>query len=74
MLSVTHTEDVVSCLRIFAGLIPNVPEPAKIENFLPKIKSIYYKENTTSEDGTTDVSVTLLTLVFTLSRTGVCYV
>lgn len=64
MLSVTHTEDVASCLRIFAGLIPNLPEPAKIENFLPKIKSTYYKTNTTTEEGTTDVSATLFIICF----------
>jgi hypothetical protein len=72
-VSATHTEDLASCLRNLAGLLPNVPEPTKIENFFPKIMSIYYKENTTTEDGTTDVSVTYLTFVFILSQTGIYY-
>jgi hypothetical protein len=67
MFSVTHTEDLANCLRNFAGIMPNVPEPAKIENFFPKIKSTYYKENTTTEDGTIDVSVTFLICLLFLS-------
>jgi hypothetical protein len=73
MMSATHVEDLATCLRNWAGLLPNVPEPAKIENFFPKIKRMYYKENTTTEDGTTEVSVTFLTFVFILSQTGMYY-
>jgi hypothetical protein len=69
-LSVTHTEDLDAYLRNLAELIPNIPEPAKIEKLFPKIKSIYYKKNTTTEDGMIDVSVTFLIFLSFISQKG----
>jgi hypothetical protein len=70
-MSETHAEDLASYLRNLVGLLPNAPEPAKIEKFFPKIQSIYYNKNATTEDGTIDVSVTFLTFIFILYLKGI---
>jgi hypothetical protein len=67
---VKHTEDLATNLRNLAALLPNVPEPAKIEKLFPKIKSVYYKNNTTTEDGIIDVSVIFLIFFYFLYQKG----
>ena len=56
-VTLPHDTDTEEYLRNIARLLPKVPENTKVENLIPKLKSVYYSNSTPSEDGTIDVSM-----------------
>ena len=59
----TDTEEY---LRNLVRIVPKAPENTTVENLIPQLKSVYYSNNTPTEDGTIDVSITSIRHVISM--------
>ena len=56
-ITLPNDTDTAEYLKNLARLLAKVPDNTKVENLIPQLKSVYYSNDTATEEGTTDVSI-----------------